>query len=249
VISLIAVLVVGILGGYLLREPLKKIINGKNTSEEIKKAVDLELAKFESNKDKFEIEGIVTDININARLTKIKILKSSRSINTLGLAEVYVNTPDALKVNLGGRNDLKNTDIPINSSVKVGGMIKGANLLATRVVILKEDAGSLRQNQVVAGGTITNIGTDTVTLKVATFNKLAEAQKGKELAFKFFQSTYFERANLPISSDALKVGDEISAIGALDQNNYLASKILVKTKESAEIISQEPVVDPTPVSN
>jgi len=242
VVLLIALgLVGGTAIGYEFREPIKKMIRGKTTDDEIKEAVGEATAKLEEGKSKFELEGITTSVDAVGKSIVVKIKSSTDSIKELRLSEVPITVADAAEINSGSTKDLKITDIPINAQVHVGGEVKDGSLTATKIIIQKGDAdesGSAQQTRFAVGGTVKEVKSDSIIVTVSTANKLAKDQKGKDLTIKVSSTTVIEKGDLTIALSDVKANDNVQVTGTIENTVYNASKIEVKIQEEAGELEQ-----------
>ncbi len=233
-IVIVLIVALGLLGGaatgYALREPIKKAINGKNTSDEIKNAIDA----AEASKNKFELEGITQSVDAVSKQITVKVKSSTDSIKNLRLSDVPVTISDKTIVISGSTKDLKVSDIPIYAQVHVGGTISNGQLTATKVTIQKEDTDQGKnQNHFSVGGTVKSIGSDQIVVTVSTANKTAKDQKSKDLTIQVNSLSKIEKADSTILLSDIKTGDNVNVEGVIENSIYTANNIEIKVKEEA----------------
>lgn len=238
---IILIVALGLVGGtatgYGLRENFKKILSGKTTAEEIKQKIDDEIARIEASKSKFELEGTAVSVDINSKILTVKIKSSTDSIKELRLSETPIVVSNSVKISFGDKQDLKISDIPINSKVHVDGTTISGKLTATKIVIQKEDvdeSGNSEKKDFSLGGTVKEIGPNSIMVTVSTTNKLAKDQKGKDLTVKVDSATLIEKGDISIALSDIKVNDSIRIEGIVNSSDYIASKIEVKVAEQGE---------------
>lgn len=229
-------LIGGTVAGYGFREPIKKFVKGETTAEEIENAVQEELAK--QVKDKFELEGVTTDVDASLKTITVKIKSSTNSIKELRLSEAPVAVSDSARITFGSEENLTITDIPINAQVHVGGTISEDQLTATKVIVQKEDAGedssTIQDGRTFSlGGIVKEVGTESITLTVSTANKWANSQKGKDLSIQIVPSTIIEKQEATIALADVQAGDNLQVIGTSKDDVYTASKIEIEVEEEA----------------
>lgn len=239
-IIIVLIVALGLIGGtavgYEFREPIKKAIQGKTSSDEIKEAVNKAKEELELGKKKFELEGVTTSVDASAKSITVKIKSSTNSIKEMRLSEAPITVSDTAEINSGSTKDLKIVDIPINAQVHVGGTIKSGLLAATKVIIQKEDADESSQAEkthFALGGTVKEVKSDSIVVTVSTANKLAKDQKGKDLTIKVNSSTVVEKGDSAIALSDVKADDSVQVNGVIENTEYIASKIEVKVKEQA----------------
>jgi hypothetical protein len=235
-------LIGGVTAGYVFREPLKKMIKGVTTEEEIEQAIDNELAKIGQNK--FELEGVVSSVDVAAKTINVKIKSSTNSIKELQLTEAPIIIADDAQIQNGNEHNLKIGDIPINSQVHVGGIIESGILTADKVLIQKEDVDEQGQGQskkFELSGTVKVVGTTSLTVNVTAANRRANSQRGKDLEIKVTSTTVIEKEDITIALANINVGDEVEIEGVIDGNEYTAVKIEVRVSEEGETIESSPV--------
>lgn len=239
---LVIVLIVaaGLLGGasagYVYREPIKKAIQGKTTGDEISDAINQEIAKINEGRSKFELEGVIISIEENFNQMTVKIKSSTDSIKELRLAEALIEFTDSVQITFGELENPKITDIPLNSQVHIGGNISDGKLIATKIIVQKEEAGEGltvgQENKVfTVGGEVKAVASDSLTITVNTANKWANSQKDKDLEIKISSNTIIEKQQTIISLSEIVVGSNLQIIGAIEEDVYTASKIIVKVQE------------------
>lgn len=237
IVILIAVgLIGGAAAGYEFREPIKKAIQGKSTSEEVSDAVENAKDEIAKGKDKFELEGVTIDVDSANKKITVKIKSSTDSIKEMRLSETPITLTDTTKIKSGSEDALKIADIPINAQVHVGGTISEGVLTATKVEIQKDDideTGNAEKTDFIIGGTVKSTGASSIIVTVATANKLAKDQKGKDLTIKVDSSTVIEKSHSSIKLADLKAGDTVQIKGVIDATNYIAAQIKVKVQEEA----------------
>ncbi len=237
IVILVAVgLIGGAAAGYEFREPIKKAIQGKSTSEEINSAVEDAKDEIAKGKDKFELEGVTTDVDSSGKKITVKIKSSTDSIKEMRLSDTPITLTDVTKIKSGSEDTLKIADIPINAQVHVGGTISDGVLTATKVEIQKDDVGengNVEKTDFIVGGTVKSTGASSIIVTVATANKLAKDQKGKDLTIKVDSLTIIEKGHSSINLADLKAGDTVQIKGVIDATNYIAAQIKVKVQEEA----------------
>lgn len=242
----------GAAAGYEFREPIKKLVKGQTTAEEIKQAVEAEAAKLAAGKSKFELEGVATTVDTAAKIVTVKIKSSTNSIKELRLSETPVIITDTTKIISGSTENLKIADIPINSQVHVAGTIgKEGQLTGTRVVIQKDDASDSAKEATtfMVFGTVKSVASDSVTVTVAAANKSAKEQKGKDLEIKVAAATAIEKNHAAIALSDIKANDRVKVEGSFENSVYTASKIEVKVEEKATEIEETTTTSGSSSSN
>ncbi|MBM2820891.1 MAG: hypothetical protein HW405_651 [Candidatus Berkelbacteria bacterium] len=256
---IVAILIAaGLIGGtgvgYAFREPLKKMIKGQSTQEEIDEAVENELTK--SGQSKFELEGVSSGVDTVEKIVTVKIKSSTDSIKELQLSETPIKISDTARIQMGNQKDLKIADIPINSQVHMGGTIAGGILTAEKVLIQKEDVdeqGEGEGKKFEVSGIVKSVGTDSITVNVSAASKKAKSQRGKDLEIKIISTTVIEKSDVTIALTDIKVSDGVEIEGVVNKDAYTASKIEVKVPEEGETIDDnatpEPSISPGITSN
>ena len=243
IVPIVVVLIVGLglIGGtalgYTFREQIKKTVQGKTTQDEINEAV----SKEKLGQDKFELEGITTEVDASAKTISVKIKSSTNSIKELRLSETSITISDTATIISGSTKDLKLADIPINAQVHVGGTIKDGKLSATNVIIQKEDVGENGQAEkthFAVGGVVKEVKSDSIVVTVSTANKLAKDQKGQDLTIQVNSSNTIEKGDTTIALSDIKVNDSVQVTGVIANTNYVASNIEVKVKEEAGVLEE-----------
>ena len=225
-------LAAGATAGYTFREQIKKAVKGKTTQDEINDAVNAE----KLGQSKFELEGVTTEVDAGTKVINVKIKSSTDSIKELRLSDAPIAVSDTADITFGSTKDLKIADIPINAQVHVGGTIKDGALTATKVIIQKEDAdenGKAEKDRFAVGGIVKEVGSNKLVVTVATANKLAKDQKGKDLTIKVDSSTTIEKGDSAITLSDIKADDNVQVTGTIVSSEYIASKIEVKVQEKA----------------
>lgn len=222
-------LVGGTTAGYTLREPIKKAISGSNTAEEIQKAIEA----FKFSQNKFELEGIVTSIDSTNKIVTVNIKSSTSSIKELRLSATPIALTESTAISSASLSGLKITDIPIDSQIHVAGLINDSKLTASRVIIQKDEAGSILGDRFSVGGTVQEVGVGELKIDVKTANSKMKDKKGTTVTIKTDSTTFIEKSGLAILLTDIKVGNEVQVTGALNQSEYLANRIEVKIKEQA----------------
>lgn len=236
VVLIIAGLIGGAGAGYAFREPIKKAVSGKSTTDEINDAVNTAKEQEEAGKSKFELEGVAVEVDSSQSQILVKIKSSTASIKEMRLSEAPIKITEKTEISFNNEKNLKITGIPIDSQVHVGGTIAEGVLTATTVLIQKEDADDTGQGEKTKfslGGTVNVVGTDSLKVLVSTANKLAKDKKDKEIEIKITQTTIIEKGDTAINLAEIKVNDNVQIVGVLEESNYVASKVEVKVKEQA----------------
>jgi len=104
------------------------------------------------------------------------------------------------------------------------------------VEIQKDDVGengNVEKTDFIVGGTVKSTGASSIIVTVATANKLAKDQKGKDLTIKVDSLTIIEKGHSSINLADLKAGDTVQIKGVIDATNYIAAQIKVKVQEEA----------------
>lgn len=232
----ILLIVLGLLGGttagYEFREPIKKMIKGQTTADEIKEAVSSETAKLEAGKSKFELEGVATSVDVTNKILTVKIKSSTSSIKEMRLSETPIAVLDTVQITNGSNTKATISDIPINSKVHVGGTIKEGKLTATTVIIQKESALEKAGDNFVIGGTVKEVGDNKLVVTVKTANAKVKDQKGTDATIVATVGTVIQKGETNIALSEIKVGDEVKIEGYL-ADILTANKIEVKVKEQA----------------
>src|SRR3990172_8672618 len=230
----------GLLGGTALgfefREPIKKAILGKTTTEEIKLAVESELQKLQAGKSKFELEGTAASVDVNSKTIVVKIKSSTSSIKELRLTEAPILVSDEAKIIFGAKEDLKIADIPINSQVHVGGTLSDGKLTATKIIIQKEDAdeGKNANKEFEIRGTVKTVNDGNIVVTVSSARKSLNSRRGQDVTIKVTSTTVIEKNEATIVISDIKVSDEVEVEGVIEANDvFIASKIEVKVEEEA----------------
>jgi len=247
IVPLVIVLIValGLLGGtalgYKFREPIKKAIQGKTTAEEIKDAVNQEINQLQTGKDKFELEGVATNVDTSLKMITVKIKSSTNSIKELRLSETPITLTDLTQIIFGSKEDLKIADIPINSQVHVDGTISDGKLTATKIIIQKEDIdeGKNADKEFKIHGVVKVVNTDNLIVTVSSSNNTLKDHKGLDVTLIVVSSTVMEKDHLAIKLTDIKAGDEIRAEGTIETNDvFTASKIEVKVSEEGQELKE-----------
>jgi len=238
--SIVLVLLIGggLLGGtalgYVFREPLKKIITGKNTAEEVEEAQAQKLGQ-----GKFELEGITTQVDAASKIITVKIKSSTNSIKEMRLSETPITISDSANIIFGSKTDLTIADIPINAQVHVGGTIENGLLTATKIIIQKESVEKQKNDHFAVGGVVKQVLSDGLLVTIFSANKIAKDQIGKDLTIKVTSSTLIEKNNISISLSEAQVSDKIQVVGIVENNVFNASKIEVKVKVQAGELKEQ----------
>ena len=234
IVLLIALgLAAGTTTGYAFREPLKKAITGKSTDDELTE----KLNQAETEKSKFELEGIATSVDATNSILTVKVKSSTNSIEELRLSETPITVSNSATIQFGDQKDLKIADIPIDSQVHVGGTITSGKLTATKVLVQKENGTAEKQDNFQVGGTVKEVGTDKLVVTVKTANSGLKDEKGKDITIAVVIGTKIEKGNTVIALKDIQVGDEVQTEG-YKADLYTANKIEVKVKEKAEVLQE-----------
>jgi len=244
IILVAAGLIGGTATGYAFREPIKKAVSGKSTTEEIDEAVgqakeqqkeeysDTTANQAAAGQSKFELEGVVTALDITGKILTVKIKSSTDSIKELRLSETPIALSATLKIVNGSIESATISDIPLNSQVHVGGTIAEGKLTAAKVTIQKEEVAASSKHFSI-GGTVASVGADSMIIKVSTANNSAKANKGKDIVVKISAATVIEKSDQAIAITDIKAGDSIHITGVITNDIYTAAKIVVNVKEEA----------------
>ncbi|OGD56939.1 hypothetical protein A2V71_02980 [Candidatus Berkelbacteria bacterium RBG_13_40_8] len=228
-------LAAGTATGYAFREPIQKAITGKSTDEELTE----KLNQAETEKSKFELEGIATSVDATNSILTVKVKSSTDSIKELRLSEAPISVASSATIQSGDQKSLKIADIPIDSQVHVSGAISEGKLTATKILIQKENGLEKQGDNFALGGTVKEVGTDSLVLTVKTANAKVKDQKGKDVTIKVTDVTIIEKGDSVIALSDVKTDDDIQAIGVIVKEEYSATKIEVKIKEQAGTLEEE----------
>lgn len=219
----------GAAGGYALREPIKKAITGTTTTDEIKTAVD----QFKQEQSNFQLEGVATSVDATNSILTVNIKSSTASIQAMRLSETPIVVTATTAISAGTASGLKIADIPIDSQVHVGGTVTAGKLTATKVIVQKAEANENKGDRFSVGGTVKEVTDTGLTIDVKTANNKVKDKKGTTVAIKTDAATVIEKTNASILLSEIKVGDEVQVTGVIVKEEYIASKIEVKVKETA----------------
>lgn len=242
VLIIALVLVGGTAVGYGFREPIKKVLSGQTSAEELKVALDKEVAKLNQGKDKFELEGVVTAVNVAGKEITVKIKSSTNSIKELRLSEAPVSVSETAEIQFGDKKDLKIGDIPIDSQVHAGGTINDSKLIATKIIVQKEDVeetqDAAKEKDFEVGGTAKSVGAENIVVTVSSANKKANSQKGKDLTITVNPLTAIKKGDAVIALADIKAGDNVEVEGVVANDVYTALNIKVEVEEKAGEIEE-----------
>lgn len=242
--TVVALLVsLGLLGGagtgYVFREPIKKAVQGKTTTDEINDAVTDAKNEDALGKSKFELEGIAASVDATNNIVTVKIKSSTNSIKELRLSETPIAVTETTAISMGDTKEMKIADVPIDSQVHVGGTIKDGKLTAAKIIIQKESGLEKEGNNFSLGGTVKEVGTSDLTVTVKTANKKSKDKKGTDLKITVDSNTVIEKGEAVMALSEIKVGDTVQVTGVIESDNFTASKIEVKIIEEAGTLEED----------
>ena len=225
IVFIVVGLFVGATAAYAGREPIKKVLTGKNTEEEIDEAVE----NAGKGQSKFQLEGITTAVDTGANIVTVKIKASTNSIKEMRLSETPISIASSASISQGDEQNLTVADIPIGAQVHIGGEIKDGTLTADKVIIQKETANQGKNFEIEA--TVKEISGDSMVVTVKASDRANENSKDKDLTIEIMPLTVIEKEGVTVTATDIAAGDKVQIEGTKFGKTYRAAKITVMINE------------------
>lgn len=228
-------LIVGAGAGYGFRNQIQKTVEGKTTEEE-KNQLQQELDEVKQGQSKFELEGVTTEVNVAGKEIKVEVQSGTASIKELKDQVTSISISDSAEIIFGSEKGTISL-IPINAKVHVGGDIVDKGLVATKVIVQKEDVDENNQSSknkfTVVGSVVTKTG-DSIDIAISSANKNLKDKKGETITIVVTADTIIEKNGEPIDLADIVAGDIVVIRGTFADNVYTTTRITVQVEESTE---------------
>lgn len=182
--------------------------------------------------DKFELEGVITAIDTGSQKISVQVKSSTKSIAAMRNSDVQISTTSTTTIVYKDQENPRLEDIPLDAQVHVGGEIKDTGLVATKIIVQKEEAGT-QSTRFHLQGTVKAVSSDKLTVTVKNANKLARDQKGKDVEIRVTSNTIIIKDDAQITLADIDVDDKVNIQGILKDNVFTASKIVVAVPQKS----------------